>query len=297
MKQIISRKTFLKKAAAVVATGALASCLIAGCSSTTAGTGAPDDPAPAAENPAAETDNVITVGASPTPHAEILNAVKDDLAQAGYTLEVKEYNDYILPNTALQDGELDANYFQHITYLNDFNQENGTDLVSVAEIHFEPFGLYSEKVTDVADLPDGAVVAVPNDTTNEARALLLLQQEGLIKLKDGAGISATVLDIEENPKNLQIQEVEAAQVPRTLPEVDLAAINGNYALNAGLNVADAIATESSTGEAAKAYANVLVVKAGNEHSPKTQALKEALLSPTVAQFIEDNYGGAVVAVF
>lgn len=297
MKQIISRKTFLKKAAAVVATGALASCLIAGCSSTTEGAGAPDDQAPAAENTAAEADNVITVGASPTPHAEILNAVKDDLAQAGYTLEVKEYNDYILPNTALQDGELDANYFQHITYLNDFNQENGTDLVSVAEIHFEPFGLYSEKVTDVADLPDGAVVAVPNDTTNEARALLLLQQEGLIKLKDGAGISATVLDIEENPKNLQIQEVEAAQVPRTLPEVDLAAINGNYALNAGLNVADAIATESSTGEAAKAYANVLAVKAGNEHSPKTQALKEALLSPTVAQFIEDNYGGAVVAVF
>lgn len=290
MKKAITRKTFLKKAAVVVACGALSSCLIAGCSSGSDNAGA--DSAGSAEG-----DTVITVGASPTPHAEILNAVKDELAQAGYTLEIKEYNDYILPNTALQDGELDANYFQHITYLNDFNEENGTDLVAVADIHFEPFGLYSEKVTNVADLPDGATVAVPNDTTNEARALLLLEQEGLIKLKDGAGISATVVDIEENPKNLQIQEVEAAQVPRTLAEVDLAAINGNYALNAGLDVADAIATESSAGEAAQAYANVLAVKAGNENTPKTEALKDALLSPTVAQFIADNYGGAVVAVF
>ncbi|WP_302961304.1 MetQ/NlpA family ABC transporter substrate-binding protein [uncultured Adlercreutzia sp.] len=291
MKKAITRKAFLKKAAAVVACGALSSCLIAGCSSGS------DNASADAGATGTEGDTVITVGASPTPHAEILNAVKDELAQAGYTLEIKEYNDYILPNTALQDGELDANYFQHITYLNDFNEENGTDLVAVADIHFEPFGLYSEKVTNVADLPDGATVAVPNDTTNEARALLLLEQEGLIKLKDGAGISATTLDIEENPKNLQIQEVEAAQVPRTLAEVDLAAINGNYALNAGLDVADAIATESSAGEAAQAYANVLAVKAGNENSPKTEALKDALLSPTVAQFIADNYGGAVVAVF
>lgn len=291
MKKVITRKTFLKKAAAVVACGALSSCLIAGCSSGS------DNASTDAGATGAEGDTVITVGASPTPHAEILNAVKDELAQAGYTLEIKEYNDYILPNTALQDGELDANYFQHITYLNDFNEENGTDLVAVADIHFEPFGLYSEKVTNVADLPDGATVAVPNDTTNEARALLLLEQEGLIKLKDGAGISATVVDIEENPKDLQIQEVEAAQVPRTLAEVDLAAINGNYALNAGLDVADAIATESSAGEAAQAYANVLAVKAGNENTPKTEALKDALLSPTVAQFIADNYGGAVVAVF
>ena len=291
MKKAITRKTFLKKAAAVVACGALSSCLIAGCSSGS------DNASTDAGAGSAEGDTVITVGASPTPHAEILNAVKDELAQAGYTLEIKEYNDYILPNTALQDGELDANYFQHITYLNDFNEENGTDLVAVADIHFEPFGLYSEKVTNVADLPDGATVAVPNDTTNEARALLLLEQEGLIKLKDGAGISATVVDIEENPKNLQIQEVEAAQVPRTLAEVDLAAINGNYALNAGLDVADAIATESSAGEAAQAYANVLAVKAGNENTPKTEALKDALLSSTVAQFIADNYGGAVVAVF
>ena len=299
----ITRKTFLKKAGAVAIAGALAVCGLAGCSGNDAAdtsADSADQQAPAANADAGAADDgdkVIRVGASPTPHAEILNAIADDLAAEGWTLDVVEYNDYILPNTALQDGDLDANYFQHITYLNDFNEENGTDLVSVAEIHFEPFGLYSEKVTNVADLADGATVAVPNDTTNEARALLLLEQEGLIKLKDGAGITATVLDIEENPKNLQIQEVEAAQVPRTLAEVDLAAINGNYALNAGLNVADAIATESSQGEAAKAYANVLAVKAGNENDAKTQALVNALLSPTVAQYIADNYGGAVVAVF
>lgn len=299
MKKVVTRKTFLKKAGAFVACAALSGCLLAGCSSSTEGAdagSAADNNAAGTEQPA-EGDSVITVGASPTPHAEILNAIADDLASEGYTLEVKEYNDYILPNTALQDGELDANYFQHITYLNDFNAENGTDLVAVAEIHFEPFGLYSNKVTNVSDLADGATVAVPNDTTNEARALLLLEQEGLIKLKDGAGINATVLDIEENPKNLNIQEVEAAQVPRTLDEVDLAAINGNYALNAGLNVADAIATESSEGEAAQAYANVLAVKAGNENDAKTQALVKALQSDTVAQFIADNYAGAVVAVF
>ena len=299
----ITRKTFLKKAGAVAIAGALAVCGLAGCSGNDAAdtsADSADQQAPAADagaGAADDGDKVIRVGASPTPHAEILNAIADDLAAEGWTLDVVEYNDYILPNTALQDGDLDANYFQHITYLNDFNEENGTDLVSVAEIHFEPFGLYSEKVTNVADLADGATVAVPNDTTNEARARLLLEQGGLIKLKDGAGITATVLDIEENPKNLQIQEVEAAQVPRTLAEVDLAAINGNYALNAGLNVADAIATESSQGEAAKAYANVLAVKAGNENDAKTQALVNALLSPTVAQYIADNYGGAVVAVF
>ena len=298
MLKAITRKEFLKKAAVLVAAGALSACLATGCTSNdqaSEGDGGNDANAPAAESNGGDT--VITVGASPTPHAEILNAIKDDLAQAGYTLEVKEYNDYILPNTALQAGDLDANYFQHITYLNDFNTENGTDLVSVAAIHFEPFGLYSQTITDIADLPDGATVAVPNDTTNEARALLLLEQEGLIKLKDGAGITATVLDIEKNPKNLVIQEVEAAQVPRTLGEVDLAAINGNYALNAGLNVADAIATEASDGEAAEAYANVLAVKAGNENDPKTKALVDALLSPTVAEFIAENYGGAVVAVF
>ncbi len=242
-------------------------------------------------------ENVITVGASPTPHAEILKAVEDELAKTGYTLNVVEYNDYVLPNTALEEGELDANYFQHVTYLNDFNEENGTHLVDAAGIHFEPFGLYSNKMESLDQIQDGAVVAVPNDTTNEARALLLLEQEGLIKLKEGAGLSATKLDIEENPHNLVIQEVEAAQVPRTLEEVDLAAINGNYALNAGLNVADAIATESDQGEAAKAYVNVIAVKEGNQDSAKIQALIDALETDAVKQFIEQNYNGAVVAVF
>ncbi len=245
----------------------------------------------------ADGDKTIKVGASPTPHAEILNAVKDELAKDGYTLEVVEYNDYIQPNTALEDGQLDANYFQHVTYLNDFNEENGTHLVDAADIHFEPFGLYAGKTSSLDALPDGATVAVPNDTTNEARALLLLQQEGLIKLKDGAGLNATVVDIVENPKNLKIEELEAAQLPRSLQDVDIAAINGNYALGAGLKVSDALATESDQGEAAKAYANIVAVKDGNQDSEKTKALVKALTSEAAKQYIDDTYDGAVVTVF
>lgn len=245
----------------------------------------------------ADGDKTIKIGASPTPHAEILDAVKDELAKDGYTLEVVEYNDYIQPNTALEDGQLDANYFQHVTYLNDFNEENGTHLVDAADIHFEPFGLYVGKTSSLDALPDGATVAVPNDTTNEARALLLLQQEGLIKLKDGAGLNATVVDIVENPKNLKIEELEAAQLPRSLQDVDIAAINGNYALGAGLKVSDALATESDQGEAAKAYANILAVKDGNQDSEKTKALVKALTSETARKYIDDTYDGAVVAVF
>ncbi len=230
----------------------------------------------------ADGDKTIKVGASPTPHAQILDAVKDELAKDGYTLE---------------DGQLDANYFQHVTYLNDFNEENGTHLVDAADIHFEPFGLYAGKTSSLDALPDGATVAVPNDTTNEARALLLLQQEGLIKLKDGAGLNATVVDIVENPKNLQIEELEAAQLPRSLQDVDIAAINGNYALGAGLNVSDALATESDQGEAAKAYANIVAVKDGNQDSEKTKALVKALTSETAKKYIDDTYDGAVVTVF
>lgn len=292
MKKIQWKKHLGLAALAALLTVALAGCSGGSASSSSAASSSADTSASSAAQ-----NEVIKVGASPTPHAEILNAVADQLAAEGYTLEVVEYNDYVLPNTALEDGELDANYFQHITYLNDFNEENGTHLASVADIHFEPFGLYSQKIASLDELENGAVVAVPNDTTNEARALLLLEQEGLITLNPEAGITATVLDITDNPKNLQIQEVEAAQVPRTLPEVDIAAINGNYALNAGLNVEDAIATESAQGEAAKAYANVLVVKEGSEDEPKIKALIEALTSDTVAQFIADNYNGAVVTVF
>lgn len=240
---------------------------------------------------------VLKVGASITPHAEILAQVKDVLAQEGYDLQVVEYNDYVLPNTALEDGELDANFFQHQPYLDDFNAENGTHLVSVAAVHFEPFGLYAGKTDSIANLKDGAVVAVPNDTTNEARALLLLEAQGLIKLKEGAGLTATVLDIEENPLNLEIKEIEAAQLVRSLPDVDIAAINGNYAAEGGLNVADAIAVETSDSLAADTYANVIVVKEGNENSEKTQALVDAVLSDGVKSYIEETYGNAVIPVF
>lgn len=240
---------------------------------------------------------VLKVGASITPHAEILAQVKDTLAQEGYDLQVVEYNDYVLPNTALEDGELDANFFQHQPYLDDFNAENGTHLVSVAAVHFEPFGLYAGKTDSIANLKDGAVVAVPNDTTNEARALLLLEAQGLIKLKEGAGLTATVLDIEENPLNLEIKEIEAAQLVRSLPDVDIAAINGNYAAEGGLNVADAIAVEASDSLAADTYANVIVVKEGNENSEKTQALVNAVLSDGVKSYIEETYGNAVIPVF
>ena len=240
---------------------------------------------------------VLKVGASITPHAEILAQVKDTLAQEGYDLQVVEYNDYVLPNTALEDGELDANFFQHQPYLDDFNVENGTHLVSVAAVHFEPFGLYAGKTDSIANLKDGATVAVPNDTTNEARALLLLEAQGLIKLKEGAGLTATVLDIEENPLNLEIKEIEAAQLVRSLPDVDIAAINGNYAAEGGLNVADAIAVEASDSLAADTYANVIVVKEGNENSEKTQALVGAVLSDGVKSYIEETYGNAVIPVF
>lgn len=284
------KTTFLKMAVALVAACGLATLGLAGC----AGGSSSDSSAPSA---AGADDNVIRVGASPSPHAEILNQVKDALAEKGYTLEVVEYNDYILPNTALENDELDANYFQHITYLNDFNEENGTHLVSAAGIHFEPFGLYAGKTTSLADLPDGATVAVPNDTTNEARALLLLEQEGLIKLKEGAGLTATKQDVAENPKNLDIQEVEAAQLPRVLQDVDIAAINGNYALEADLNVSDALAVEGSESDAANAYVNVIAVKEGNELSEKTQALVEALTSDAVKSYIQQTYDGAVVPLF
>lgn len=240
---------------------------------------------------------VIKVGASVTPHAEILAQVKDVLAEQGYDLQVVEYNDYVLPNTALEDGDLDANFFQHQPYLDDFNAENGTHLVSVAAVHFEPFGLYAGKTASLDDIQEGATIAVPNDTTNEARALLLLEAQGLIKLKEGAGLTATVLDIEENPLNLEIKEIEAAQLVRSLPDVDVAAINGNYAAEGGLDVADAIAVEASDSLAADTYANVIVVKEGNEDSAKTKALVDAVLSDEVRSYIEKTYGNAVISVF
>ena len=243
---------------------------------------------------AASDDKVITVGASATPHAEILEQIKQALADEGYELKIVTYDDYVLPNQALADGTLDANYFQHITYLNNFNAENGTHLVSVADVHYEPFGIYAGKTKSLGALKDGAMVAVPNDTTNEARALLLLQSNGLIKLKDGAGLTATRRDIAENPKKLKIEEIEAAQLVRALPDVDLAIINGNYAILGGLKVADALSAEKADSIAATTYANILAVRAGDENRPELKALIDALKSDQVKEFMTKKYEGAVV---
>lgn len=246
-----------------------------------------------------EDDKTITVAASPTPHAEILNkAVKPLVEKDGYKLEVKEFTDYVQPNTATEDGEVDANYFQHKPYLDNFNKEKGTHLVSVEGIHFEPFGLYPGKTKDLQNLQDGATVAVPNDATNEARALLLLQDAGLIKLKDGIDPTsdATKLDITENPKNLDIQEIAAEQLPRSLADVDLAVINGNYALQADLNASeDSLITENP--DYAKVYVNVVACRSGEENSDKIQALKKALQSDDVKKYVDETYKGAVVTVF
>ena len=238
----------------------------------------------------------IKVGASVTPHAEILKVAKEVLAEKGYNLEIVEYNDYVIPNTSTESGELDANYFQHKPYMDDFNAENGTHLVSVGAIHYEPFGIYAGKTASLADLADGATVAVPNDGTNEARALYLLQEQGLITLKKDVGFTATVIDIESNPKNLKIEEIEAAQLVRSLEDVDIAVINGNYAIGGGLKVSDSLALEDANSEAGQTYANIVAVKEGNENSDKTKALVEALQSDKVKEYIEKTYDGAVVAI-
>lgn len=282
----------LKKFTAVALASALSLGLLSACGSN------------ANETPSAGSDDnnteavTIKIGATPAPHAEILEVVKPILAEQNINLEITVFNDYVTPNTAVEDGSLDANYFQHITYMNGFNESDGTHLVSVGNVHYEPLGLYAGKASTVADLTDGAQIAVPNDTTNEARALLLLQQEGLIKLADGAGITATAKDIVENPKNLQIKELEAANIPNALKDVDIACINGNYAQAAGLSVEkDALAVEATDSLAAETYANVLVVKDGNQDSEKIQALAKALKSDAVRDYINKTYEGAVVPVF
>jgi len=240
---------------------------------------------------------VLKVGASPTPHAKILEQVKGDLAKEGIDLQIVEHTDYVLPNTAVQSGENDANYFQHVPYLDEFNKKNGTTIVSVAAIHFEPLGIYGGKTASLAALKDGAKIAVPNDATNEARSLLLLQAQGLLKLKDGVGLEATPNDIVENPKKIQFVEVEAAASAATLKDVDLAVINGNYALSAGLSISNALASEAADSVAAKTYANIIAVKAGNEKNPAVQALVRALQSDKVKKYIQDTFGGSVVTVF
>ena len=289
--ELTKNRNKLALGAAIVALAAVLAVGLAGCGGNSSSSSS------AAADSGASEDKVITVGASPTPHAEILNAaVKPALEKEGWTLEVKEFTDYVLPNTATEDGEIDANYFQHIPYLETFNQENGTHLVSVAAVHYEPFGLYAGKTATLDALADGATIAVPNDTTNEARALLLLEQEGLIKLKDGAGVTATVADIVDNPKNLQIKELEAATIPNVLADVDIAAINSNYALGAGLSVAkDALAVESANGTAAQTYKNIIVVRDGNQDTAKTKALVKAIQDPSVAEYIDKTFDGAVLS--
>lgn len=242
-------------------------------------------------------DKTITVAATPSPHSEILEECKPLLAKEGYTLVIKTMDDYVIPNNATESGDVDANYFQHAPYLNSFNKDNHTNLVSVIAVHYEPLGLYAGKCTDLSAIEDGAEVAVPNDTTNEARALLLLEANGLIKLKENAGLTATKNDIVENPHNLQIKEMEASLIPTVRTDMALAVINGNYAIGAGLKVADALAREESDSEAAQTYANLLVVKAGNENDPKIKALAKALTDPSIKTFIENKYAGAVVAIF
>ena len=279
-------KKFLSLALALVLSLSLAAC------------GSKKEEAPAAapaETPTETTEPVVlNVAASSTPHAEILEQVVDVLAQQGIDLQIHEYGDYVVPNTAVEEGEEDANYFQHIPYLESFNEKEGTHLVSVGGIHIEPMGVYAGKTASLEELPDGAEIAVPNDPTNEGRALLLLEAQGLIKLADSSNLEATPNDIVENPKNLTFKELEAAMIPNAVDEVDLSVINVNYALEAGFNpTEDALAIE----DANSPYVNIVAVKEGNENNPAVLALVKALQSDAVRDFINETYGGAVVPAF
>lgn len=242
-------------------------------------------------------DKTIKVGASPAPHAEILKEVESELEKDGYKLEVVEFQDYVQPNKALDAGDIDANYFQHKPYMDEFNAKQETELVSIGAIHYEPLGLYQGEKKSIDELAEGNKIAVPNDTTNEARALLLLESEGLIKLKKDAGLTATKQDVVENPKKLEIVELEAAIIPRSMSSVAMGVINGNYALSAGIKEDTAITFESSDSAAAKTYANIIAVKKGNEDSEKSKALLKAMTSDKIKKFIEKKYGKAVVPVF
>ena len=245
----------------------------------------------------ADGDKVIKVAASPTPHAEILGSVSDALKEEGWTLEVVEFDDYVQPNVATTDGDVDANYFQHVPYLDEYNAQNGTNLVSVGGVHYEPMGVYAGTKKSFDELADGDKVGIPNDATNGARALLLLQDNGVIKLKDGAGVTATEQDIAENPKNITIVPLEAATIPASLPDLALGVINANYAIGADLKIDEALATEAADSLAADTYVNVIVVNEENKDSEKTKALVAALQTDEVRKFIEDTYAGAVQPKF
>ena len=247
-----------------------------------------------AETKAADETVKLTVAASPTPHAEILNEAKALLADKGIELEVIEFTDYVQPNLVVDEGDIDANYFQHTPYLDSFNEEQGTALVSAGSIHYEPLGIYPGKSNDLANIPEGATIVVPNDTTNEARALMLLEVNGIITLKEGAGLKATKMDIVENPYNVEIVEMEAAQVAKQAPDVDFVVVNGNYALLAEFSIEDALAIEEADSEAAKTYANIIAVREGDETRADIQTLIEVLKSDEIKSYIEATYAGAVL---
>jgi D-methionine transport system substrate-binding protein len=285
-----------KKLFATLLTSVLAISAVTGCGKD-AGNNTSDNTQNTGAQESAGDLEVITVAATSVPHAEILESevVTSALAAKGYKVEVTVFEDYVQPNNVVDGGEFDANYFQHITYLNDFNEQNGTKLVSAGGIHYEPFGIYGGTKKSLDEIADGDTIAIPNDTTNEARALLLLEANGLIKLEDGAGLTATVNNIVENPYNLTIVEVEAAQVPHQLDSVSYAVMNGNYAMEAGFTVAtDALAYEAQDSEAAEKYVNVIAVKEGNESNPGIVALVEVLKSDEVTAWIEEQYKGSVV---
>ena len=248
-------------------------------------------------NTNADENTVITVGANITPHSEILEVAKPILAEQGITLNIVQLEDSVTPNTGVIEGSLDANYFQHVPYLEQFNLENGSDLVSIGAVHYEPFGIYAGRVSDLADLQDGAVVAVPNNVTNEARALLLLAQEGLLVLDEDAGINATVEDIIENPLNIQFEELAPEQLVAALPDVDVAVINGNYAIEGGLHVSQALAVEANDGLAAQTYGNIIATTPEHADDPALQALVEVLQGPEIAEYINNTYDGAVVPLY
>ena len=297
-EDLIMKKKFLS----LLTAGVLVAGVITGCGGTD--TAATSDTEAAVEKETDDTANAsndssanttIKIAASPTPHAEILNEAKALLADKGYDLEITEFEDYVQPNEVVEAGEYDANYFQHIPYLDSFNEEKGTHLVNAGGIHYEPFGIYPGTKASLDEIADGDSIAVPNDTTNEARALLLLQDNGIIKLKDGAGLTATVTDIEENPHNIKIVELEAAQVARVVSENAYVVLNGNYALEAGFSVGkDALAYEQNDSEAAKTYVNVIAVKEGNENNDAIKALVEVLKSDEIKNYINSTYDGAVV---
>ena len=299
----------MKKTLSIVLALVLALAALTGCGSAASTPAATE--APAAADTAADTASdaaeapaeleVIKVGATATPHGEILESIKDALAAEGYELDIVIYDDYVLPNKALADGELDANYFQHRPYLNSYNEQNGTDLVSAAVIHYEPFGIYGKGVSDLSELKDGATIIIPADDSNETRALLLLKQEGLIDLPEDASAAkgVTTLDIVDD-HGYNIQAVQADTVPAQLANADegtIAVINGNYALAAGYHSTDALALEDASGDAAQTYANIIAVREGDENSAKTQALVNALKTDAVKEYIANTYNGAVVAIF